>query len=139
MTPTCASSGRLCAISQISVDFPDVYPVSDIILNVIHLLYSILFYAKHIGKRAAPLHAFMTVLVSFSSHPQVLLSPNPAKPRGCIMLIAAAAAVVWRAWRNDRCRHYDRIAVAVTIAVTVTVTHTHTIVLAAAFSAETRQ
>lgn len=81
----------------------------------------------------------MTVLVFFLFTSAGIVVSKASKTARLYHVIAAAAAVVWRAWRNDRCRHYDRIAVAVTIAVTVTVTHTHVIVLAAAFSAETRQ
>ncbi len=81
----------------------------------------------------------MTVLVFFLFTSAGIVVSKSSKTARLYHAIAAAAAVVWRAWRNDRCRHYDRIAVAVTIAVTVTVTHTHAIVLAAAFSAETRQ
>ncbi len=81
----------------------------------------------------------MTVLVFFLFTSAGIVVSKSSKTARLYHVIAAAAAVVWRAWRNDRCRHYDRIAVAVTIAVTVTVTHTHAIVLAAAFSAETRQ
>lgn len=81
----------------------------------------------------------MTVLVFFLFTSAGIVVSKSSKTARLYHVIAAAAAVVWRAWRNDRCRHYDRIAVAVTIAVTVMVTHTHAIVLAAAFSAETRQ
>lgn len=81
----------------------------------------------------------MTVLVFFLFTSAGIVVSKSSKTARLYHVIAAAATVVWRAWRNDRCRHYDRIAVAVTIAVTVTVTHTHAIVLAAAFSAETRQ
>lgn len=81
----------------------------------------------------------MTVLVFFLFTSAGIVVSKSSKTARLYHVIAAAAAVVWRAWRNDRCRHYDRIAVAVTIAVTVTVTHTHAIVLTAAFSAETRQ
>ncbi len=81
----------------------------------------------------------MTVLVFFLFTSAGIVVSKSSKTARLYHVIAAAAAVIWRAWRNDRCRHYDRIAVAVTIAVTVTVTHTHAIVLAAAFSAETRQ
>ena len=81
----------------------------------------------------------MTVLVFFLFTSAGIVVSKSSKTARLYHVIAAAAAVVWRAWRNDRCRHYDRIAVAVTIAVTVTVTHTHAIVVAAAFSAETRQ
>lgn len=79
----------------------------------------------------------MMVLIFFLFTSAGIVVSKSSKTARLYHVIATAAAVIGRAWRNDRCRQYNRIAV--TITVTVAVTHTHAIVLAAAFSAETPQ
>lgn len=84
-----------------------------------------------------PLHAFVMVLIFFLFTSAGIVVSKSSETARLYHVIAAAAAVIGRTWRNDRCRHYDRIAVAITVTATVAVTHA--IVLAAAFSAETPQ
>ncbi|MDE6363409.1 MAG: hypothetical protein K2L86_03975 [Lachnospiraceae bacterium] len=81
----------------------------------------------------------MTVLVFFLFTSAGIVVSKSSKTARLYHVIATTASVIWRAWGNDGCRHYDRIAVTVAITVTVTITCTNAIVLATAFSAETPQ
>ena len=86
-----------------------------------------------------PLHAFVMVLIFFLFTSAGIVVSKSSKTARLYHVIATAAAVIGRAWRNDRCRQYNRIAVTITVTATVAVTHTHAIVLAADFSTETPQ
>lgn len=79
----------------------------------------------------------MMVLIIFLFTSTGIVVSKSGKTARLYHVIATAASVIRRAWRNDWCRHNDGIAV--TITVTAAVTHTRAIVLAAAFSAKTPQ